>query len=567
MPLGYERLNERAQRPNSQINFIKPLTSSSPEDQKIAKDFLERIAAQCYPVMKKDYLSVMALEEYPPNPEFLGRNFNAGEVIQLVLKDKAGRWLSFKFVQMVMMHELAHCKQMNHSSFFWRVRNQYAEQMKELWSKKYTGEGLWGRGLELTSGQYVHDRMPDNADVPEHLCGGTYRSGRGRKRKRGKDGAEKAPKMSYAERQQKRIAKKFGSHGEGYGLGEDELVRGALEQKGKRGVGKPKVAKSKRGRELRANAALARFEAAKSQTLEKTPELQEDDGSETESDGSDGDLADGMNIMDTLERIKDQRGRDLYKVCGDEGGQHDGEEEEGGQNEMDELRMMETNGEVRTDDDKPPMPASAPRKSQVNVPRRHEDSETESDPDDDDELAPAAPDATMSRGDTRRGQKNVQRLHEDLETEGEPDNDEPAAAAMRTTLRRAMNTSGVADEHVTNTQPLHSDGGAQQAPSVAVENAPSTTATLPAAETAGNVLACPICSLENEADSPTCMACSHVLKTTLMPNYWRCKSAQCKSSKYVNPGDAGRCGLCGAQKPLRQTNAIGVIGGDVLRWD
>ncbi len=43
----------------------------------------------------------MALEEYPPNPEFIGRNFNAGEVIQLVLKDKSGRWLSFKFVQMV----------------------------------------------------------------------------------------------------------------------------------------------------------------------------------------------------------------------------------------------------------------------------------------------------------------------------------------------------------------------------------------------------------------------------------------------------------------------------------
>ena len=48
-----------------------------------------------------------SLEEYPPNPEFLGRNFNAGEAIQLVLKDKAGRWLSFKFVQMVMQHEVS----------------------------------------------------------------------------------------------------------------------------------------------------------------------------------------------------------------------------------------------------------------------------------------------------------------------------------------------------------------------------------------------------------------------------------------------------------------------------
>jgi hypothetical protein len=35
--------------------------------------------------MKKHYLSVTTLEEYEPNPEFIGRNFNNGEVTQLVL--------------------------------------------------------------------------------------------------------------------------------------------------------------------------------------------------------------------------------------------------------------------------------------------------------------------------------------------------------------------------------------------------------------------------------------------------------------------------------------------------
>jgi len=56
--------------------------------------------------MKEHHLSVMSLEEYEPNAEFVGRNFNAGEVIQLVLKARfTGHWLPFDYVQMVMMHE------------------------------------------------------------------------------------------------------------------------------------------------------------------------------------------------------------------------------------------------------------------------------------------------------------------------------------------------------------------------------------------------------------------------------------------------------------------------------
>lgn len=60
---------------------------------------------EAVPIMKENCLSVMSLEEYEPNPEFVGRNFNAGEVVQLVLKSRSGRWLPFDYVQMVMMHE------------------------------------------------------------------------------------------------------------------------------------------------------------------------------------------------------------------------------------------------------------------------------------------------------------------------------------------------------------------------------------------------------------------------------------------------------------------------------
>lgn len=75
--------------------------------------------------MREHHIYVMSLEEYEPNREFVGRNFNAGEVVQLVLKSpvsgkhyeralnkltlelfkSTGRWLPFDYVQMVMMHE------------------------------------------------------------------------------------------------------------------------------------------------------------------------------------------------------------------------------------------------------------------------------------------------------------------------------------------------------------------------------------------------------------------------------------------------------------------------------
>ena len=166
---------------NAQV-FIKPLPGPTAA---FAQDFLERIAAICHPIMKANHLAIMSLEEYEPNPEFVGRNFNAGEVIQLVLRaPRTGHWLGFRSVQMVMMHELAHCKQMNHSGAFWAVRNQFADELRKLWAQNYTGDGFWGRGQTLLSGQYEPVSGMSRETVPKCLCGGTFRSWVGRKRKR-----------------------------------------------------------------------------------------------------------------------------------------------------------------------------------------------------------------------------------------------------------------------------------------------------------------------------------------------------------------------------------------------
>ncbi|RYP67320.1 hypothetical protein DL769_005799 [Monosporascus sp. CRB-8-3] len=310
MPVGIQRLNAKKSQPNSRIVFIKPLKGP---DEAIAQDFLERIAAQCLPIMKEHYLSVMSLEEYEPNREFVGRNFNAGEVIQLVLKSPStGRWLPFNYVQMVMMHE-----------------NQYAEQMRTLWTRGYTGEGLWGRGALLETGEFENNTVRPDEILPEHLCGGTYRS---RRRKR-----KAKQQLSYQERKERRILKKFGANG--VALGEDEDVKARLE-KGKRTQAKPRVASSNRGRELRAAAALARFDQQKKADEEvKKPVEIKDEEDETASEEENSDQTASEAELDEAtvdingQRLLDKKGHSLVKVCEDEN-----PEDADAQNELKELR-------------------------------------------------------------------------------------------------------------------------------------------------------------------------------------------------------------------------------------
>ncbi|GAB1310944.1 WLM domain-containing protein [Madurella fahalii] len=319
MPLGIQRLNAKRSQPNDRIVFIKPLKGP---DEEIAREFLERIAAQCLPIMREHNLSVMSLEEYEPNSEFVGRNFNAGEVIQLVLKTRfTGHWLPFNYVQMVMMHELAHCKQMNHSRAFWAVRNQYAEQMRGLWARGFTGEGLWGRGALLSTGEFEKNTVEPGELLPEHLCGGTYRSRR-RKRKTKKT-------LTYKEQKERRILKKFGANG--VTLGEDTEAKRKLE-KGRTVAAKPRVAGSARGRELRAAAALARFEKQKQEDVVDRERVngEEDEGSETESgDDYEEDIKSEPDALDLDgKKLLDSKGRGMVRVCEDENPEdHDAQQE------------------------------------------------------------------------------------------------------------------------------------------------------------------------------------------------------------------------------------------------
>ncbi len=527
MPLGIERLNARRNQPNDRIVFIKPLDGP---DKATALDFLERIAAICKPIMKANHLAVMSLAEHEPNREFLGRNFNAGELIELVLKSHNGRWLSFRFVQMVMMHELAHCKQMNHGGSFWKVRNQFAGELRGLWGKGYSGDGFWSRGQTLYSGQYTTEAMPAADKIPEHLCGGTYRSSKGKRKRRGQDGTER-PQLSYAVRKQKWIAKKFGAGGTA--LGDDEGTRVKLEN-GKKPKGKPRVAGSARGRELRAAAALARFDQA--QKMDVKLEKDEDEDEDEIDDDSDydepGTKEEAVDVNGNM--IVDSKGNGMVKICEDENVENDGN----ARDELDELTHI--HDELGAADDQ----KHGRRQISGASPSVKEEDVSTASEDEDDKDDVNLPKSTSTEG----------LLLTCLSSQPPPNmsatipsgsNQAPSEAAV---LLGTFTASKSLARSLPFARPKNS---ASAKPSPVLKVPPSVEPKVSRDDTWTNT--CAICSLSNPQGALSCIACAHVLNPQALPNHWGCQSSVCHGSLYLNSGDHGVCGVCGVRRGTGST--------------
>ena len=480
MPIGIQRLNARHQPPTPHILFLKPLPGPSATT---AESFLARIAALMHPILRTHHLSVTSLDEFPANREFVGRNFNAGECVQLVLRRRRdGGWLPFRAVAMVMVHELAHNLQMNHGRAFWAVRNEMAAQLRGLWARGYTGEGVWGRGRGLEGGEWMAGGEGGEEELPTQVCGGVYRSRRRGRKRKAKEG------LSWKEREERRVRRKFGEGG--VALGDDEMRRRALE-KGGWGKGKPRVAGSKRGRELRVAAALARFGQQK---VEEAVKKEEDEVKKEEEDSEGGSTTDGEDEarpdaedLDGSQMV-DSKGHAMIKVC---------EDEDGGdvhvKEEMDEILDLQR------------IPLAHEK--------QHDDSHTtpngrvKEEKDDATDLQRIPPEPQEQRSDTS-GWKghDMQQTSKQGSTGSElrPSKDQKLAASMEK-LAQHLNRS---------------------------------------------LSSCPICSLENDASAWICGACSNVLKPQLSPGHWKCASSSCVGSSYVNAGDCGVCGVCASRKPV-----------------
>jgi DNA-dependent metalloprotease WSS1 len=253
--------------------------------------------------------------------------------------------------------------------------------------------------------------------------------------------------------------------------------------------GNPRVAQSKRGRELRAAAALKRFEQSKQDT--KQEEVKEEDTEEDDYEDEDADLKDATDANG--KRLLDSKGQSMVRICSEE----DADDVQVKQ-EMEELVSLEHYFPLR-------------RQKQQQA-----DSETPSntnDPSTADEPADHHSDATTQTATPS--------------PEPQTQDSRPAPEATSPTLPTGSSADDPQDASISNAD-------------TARDNAPTTTTA--------TKQTCAVCSLTNDTLSPTCTACGNVLDPRKDPKHWRCKSEACKGSEYVNSGDAGVCGICGMRR-------------------
>lgn len=233
----------------------------------------------------------------------------------------------------------------------------FDRELAALVARGYTGEGFWSAGRTLVSEALTAERPLAEADLPANLCGGTYRERRKRVAK---------PKLSSAEQKKRRIEKKFGVAGQKVGA----------EEEGKKG--KPRVAQSKRGRELRAEAALRRLEGNKEEEEEEEEEWNKED-EEKGVDVGGRFLVPVSGECDGAE-AEEQKGRELKELLGGcaTGGEVHPMQESGGKSSDTTppkqrvwLELSDTEDEA---EQKPPVPN--PKRSVTNPPNPKEQKKT-----------------------------------------------------------------------------------------------------------------------------------------------------------------------------------------------
>ncbi|CED83867.1 Protein involved in sister chromatid separation and/or segregation [Phaffia rhodozyma] len=173
-PAAFTRLNQREADPNPSFGFITALPGK-PQEEK-ALSIMKALAAQVKVICKTHGLKVYSFEEHPYNTVFAGRNWNAGEAIEIVLRRKNDEFFPSPWLISVVCHELAHIKHMNHGPGFQKFNEELKREVAIMQSKGNYGDGFWSSGARLKDSLADHENVLLGAgDFAENICGGAQR--------------------------------------------------------------------------------------------------------------------------------------------------------------------------------------------------------------------------------------------------------------------------------------------------------------------------------------------------------------------------------------------------------
>lgn len=423
-----------------------------------------------------------------------------------------------------------------------------------LVARGYTGEGFWSRGHTISEG-LTAPRHLSEAEMPDNLCGGTYRSAKKPEKR----------KLTYAERKEKRKQRLFGK-GEGEQMGANEKLRAALEKgKSKKAVAvKPRVTQSKRGRDLRLEAALRREAALKSESAASTS----NGGNKEESDTEE--LSSEYETEEEEETVDVGGGNRMVRIASE--GQDDDEwaEFKEEMNTMCSATALEGNKASSSMAD-----SSRKRRNRApdgngtasSRPKRQLEDASDTEESDSEEIV------FVTSKKVDNGRKMAVKAEE-----AEPKRDEDVLPSTSSSLGKARNLneetqsfgkapkSSPTEENGSSARvnALKSEGieGTLSATSSPVSSESTATSTL----RTGDAIACSVCTMENASSLALCAVCGNVLNRNRTP-HWACSSKACRETGYSvgtdthyiairqadevyqNPNDAVICGCCGERRP------------------
>ncbi|KAK1276014.1 hypothetical protein QJS04_geneDACA003974 [Acorus gramineus] len=124
-----------------------------------ARRFLEKVAKQVQPIMRRRKWRVKKLSEFSPsNPALLGLNVGGGIEVKLRLRRPNREWDFFPYEQVLdtMLHELCHNVHGPHNASFYKLWDELRKECEELVSKGIsgTGQGFDAPGRRL--GGFLH---------------------------------------------------------------------------------------------------------------------------------------------------------------------------------------------------------------------------------------------------------------------------------------------------------------------------------------------------------------------------------------------------------------------------